>query len=121
MPAVAVPPGYHVGWLLLGQLALFSGVFESIQVLRDREGDAKIGVRTTAVVLGEGKTKALARVIMLLSAGYAAYMFHPLLAVGPMIAAALPVGADLTRYWHRVRFILGPTLVAECAVVYWGL
>ncbi len=121
MPAVAVPPGYDVGWLVLGQLALFSGVFESIQVLRDRQGDAAIGVRTTAVVMGDGPTRALARVLMLLSAAYAAYMFHPLLAVGPMVAAAMPVRGDLTKYWHRVRFILGPTLVAECALIYLGL
>jgi len=121
MPAVGVPPGDAVGWLLLGQLALFSGVFETIQVLRDREGDARISVRTTAVVLGAGPTAALARVLMLVSAVYAALLFHPLVAVGPMMAAVMPVPSkDLTRYWHRVRFLLGPTLVAECALIYLG-
>ncbi|MBL4687708.1 MAG: UbiA prenyltransferase family protein [Nannocystaceae bacterium] len=120
MPAVAVPPGYEVGWLLLVQLALFSGVFESIQVLRDREGDARIGVRTTAVVLGAGPTQALARVLMLICAGYAAWMFHPLIAIGPLCAAMMPIGGELSKYWHRVRFILGPTLLAECAMIYLG-
>lgn len=122
MPAVGVPPGMTIGWVLLGQLALFSGVFESIQVLRDREGDAKIGVRTTAVVLGAATTRRLARVLMLISAGYAAWLFHPLVAIGPLVAAAMPVPRrDLSAYWHRVRFLLGPTLVAECALIYFGV
>lgn len=121
MPAVGVPSGYAAGFLMLGQLSLFSGVFESIQVLRDREGDAAIGVQTTAVVLGERATKALARVLMAASAIYAAWFFHPLVAIGPLVAMVLKPGDDLNRYWNRVRFLLGPTLLVECALVYLGL
>jgi len=121
MPAVAVPPGTPVGWLLLGQLALFSGVFETIQVLRDRDTDARRGVRTTAVVLGRERTELLARGMMVLGAAYAGTCFHPLLAALPLVAAALPIPArDVQRYWNRVRMLLGPTLLLECALVYWG-
>ena len=121
MPAVGVPSGYTAGFLMLGQLSLFSGVFESIQVLRDREGDAAIGVQTTAVVLGERATKALARVLMAASAIYAAWFFHPLVAIGPLVAMLLKPGDDLNRYWNRVRLSLGPTLLVECALVYLGI
>lgn len=120
MPAVAVPPGNEAGWWLLGQLALFSGVFETIQVLRDRDVDAKRGIRTTAVVLGRGRTEVLARALLVLSGAYAAWCFHPGLVVLPMIAALLPIPAvKVEAYWNRVRMLLGPTLLIECALVYW--
>ncbi|MEM9452833.1 MAG: UbiA family prenyltransferase [Myxococcota bacterium] len=122
MPAVAVPPGYPTGWLLLGQLALFSGVFETIQVLRDRCIDARRGVHTTAVVLGSTRTQRLARGLMVVSGAYAATFFHPVLAVLPLTAAALPIPTDdLPRYWNRIRLLLGPTLLLECVWVSSGL
>ncbi len=122
MPAVAVPPGNPVGWLLLGQLALFSGAFETIQVLRDRAIDEPRRVRTTAVVLGRARTELLARGLMVLGAAYAATCFHPLLAVLPLVAAALPIPSyDVQRYWNRIRMLLGPTLLLECGLVYWGM
>ena len=43
------------------QLGLFSGVFETIQVLRDADEVAEEGVRTTAVALGKPRTLMLAR------------------------------------------------------------
>jgi 4-hydroxybenzoate polyprenyltransferase len=119
MPAVAVPPGYDAGWWLLGQLALFSGVFETIQVLRDREIDQLRGIRTTAVVLGRARTEWLARGLMVLAGVYAAWCFHPALLVLPLVAAALPIPkVEVEPYWNRVRMLLGPTLLVECALVY---
>lgn len=119
MPAVAVPPGSEAGWWLLGQLALFSGVFETIQVLRDREVDAKRGIRTTAVVLGRARTELLARVLLVAAGAYAAVCFHPVLVVLPLVAALLPIPATaMEAYWNRVRMLLGPTLLVECALVY---
>lgn len=121
MPAVGVPPGHPEAWLLLGQLGLFSGVFETIQVLRDREIDAPRRIATTAVVLGASRTRALARGLMVLSGIYAAWCFHPLLLLPPLLAAALPLPAgDLQPYWNRVRLLLGPTLLVECALVWSG-
>lgn len=119
MPAVAVPPGYEAGWWLLGQLALFSGVFETIQVLRDREIDALRGIRTTAVALGRANTEWLARGLLVLAGVYAAWCFHPGLIVLPLVAAALPIPrVAVGPYWNRVRMLLGPTLLIECALVY---
>jgi 4-hydroxybenzoate polyprenyltransferase len=119
MPAVAVPPGSDAGWWLLGQLALFSGVFETIQVLRDRDVDARRGIRTTAVVLGRGRTELVVRGLLVLSGAYAATCFHPALVVLPLVAAALPIPAvRVEAYWNRVRLLLGPTLLLECALVY---
>lgn len=119
MPAVAVPPGATAGWWLLGQLALFSGVFETIQVLRDREADARRGIRTTAVVLGRARTEWLVRVLLGLSGAYAAWCFHPALVVLPAIAVLMPIPAvGVEAYWTRVRLLLGPTLLFECALVY---
>ena len=43
MPLVGLAPDHPEGWLLLGQLGLFSGVFESIQVIRDHDEDAAMG------------------------------------------------------------------------------
>ena len=119
MPAVAVPPGSAAGWALLGQLALFSGVFEAIQVLRDREIDQRRGIRTTAVVLGRARTEQLARGLMVLAGLYAAWCFHPALLGLPVVAAALPIPrVRLQGYWNRVRVLLGGTLLVECALVY---
>jgi 4-hydroxybenzoate polyprenyltransferase len=119
MPAVAVPPGAEAGWWLLGQLALFSGVFETIQVLRDRDVDARRGIRTTAVVLGRARTELLVRGLLVLSGAYAATCFHPALVVLPLVAAVLPIPAvRVEAYWNRVRLLLGPTLLLECALVY---
>ncbi|MCB9716685.1 MAG: UbiA family prenyltransferase [Myxococcales bacterium] len=119
MPAVGVPPGHPEAWPLLVQLGLFSGVFETIQVLRDRQTDARRHIATTAVVLGPSHTRRLARGLMLLSGAYAAYAFHPLLLLPSLAAAVLPVPpADLQPYWHRVRLLLGPTLLVECALVW---
>lgn len=119
MPAVGVPPGHPQAWPLLGQLGLFSAVFETIQVLRDREIDAPRGIATTAVVLGPARTRALARGLMLLSGAYAAWCFHPLLLLPATAAAVLPIPrGDLQPYWNRVRLLLGPTLLLECALVW---
>lgn len=119
MPAVGVPPGHPDAWPLLVQLGLFSGVFETIQVLRDREVDARRRISTTAVVLGPMRTAALARLLMVASGIYAAWSFHPALLLPPVVAALLPVPPhDLQPYWHRVRLLLGPTLLVECALVW---
>lgn len=119
MPAVAVPPGSAEGWSLLWQLALFSGVFETIQVLRDLEIDRHRRIPTTAVVLGRARTQWLARGMMLAAGAYAAWCFHPLLMVPPLVAAMLPIPAvELTGYWNRVRLLLGPTLLVECVMIW---
>jgi 4-hydroxybenzoate polyprenyltransferase len=121
MPMVAVPPGSESGWPLLIQLGLFSGVFETIQVVRDHDDDRARGIRTTAVALGPALTRRLTRLLCLLCAMWAAASFHPLLALPSLVASALPMApVDTNRTWNRVRFLLGLTLAGECALVWWG-
>lgn len=121
MPAVGVPSGATEGWLLLGQLALFSGVFETIQVLRDHDEDRRRGVKTTAVVLGRDRTQWLVRGLLVLAGAYAAFVFTPVLALPALGAAAMSIPpGDITPYWHRVRMLLGPTLLCECVLVWAG-
>lgn len=121
MPWVAVPPGNELGWGLLLQLGLFSGVFETIQVMRDHDEDRDAGVRTTAVVLGITRTRWLLRVLVLAAGLYAAVTFGWWVAALPWSVLALRIPArDLSGYWNRVRLLLGATLLIECALVYLG-
>lgn len=121
MPLVGLAPGHPEGWLLLGQLGLFSGVFESIQVIRDHDADAAAGVRTTAVVLGLARARLLVRALMLAAAVYAGLCFAWWVAVFPLLAMALPLSLDrIDGYWNRVRVLLGLALLAEAALVYMG-
>lgn len=121
MPWVAVPPGSSEGWALLIQLGLFSGVFESIQVMRDHDEDRSLNVRTTAVVLGLSNTRWLMRGLLIACAAYAAMSFHWAIAILPIVALCVPIPEHgLERYWNRVRALLGATLLAECAWVYFG-
>jgi 4-hydroxybenzoate polyprenyltransferase len=101
------------------QLALFSGVFESIQVMRDADEDAQENLKTTGVVLGKAKTLILARAIMVVNTVYAALVLQP-------IAAALSLGAlfvpfdpnRIEQYWTRVKMVYGVTWLAICAWVF---
>jgi len=120
MPMVGLPMDRVEGWVLLGQLGLFSGVFESIQVLRDHDEDAALGVQTTAVALGKPRTRRLIQVMLALAGLYAAVMVHPLLAVLPAVAAVMPMRAnDPSLYWNDVRLLLGITFLIECLLVWW--
>ena len=121
MPLVGLAPGHPEGWLLLGQLGLFSGVFESIQVIRDHDADAAAGVRTTAVVLGLDRARWLARALMIAAGIYAGLWFTWWIAPLPILAALIPLRVDeIDRYWNRVRVVLGLTFLAETAFVYFG-
>src|SRR5690606_5018224 len=93
-------------------LALFSTCFELIQVIRDRESDEAIGVSTTAVALGEARTRLVLRVAMLVAAAYAIVLLERLIGAGLLIAPLLPSGSDPERYWNRVRLVFGLTWLA---------
>jgi 4-hydroxybenzoate polyprenyltransferase len=121
MPLCGLAPGHPEGWLLLGQLGLFSGVFESIQVIRDHDADAAAGVRTTAVALGVPRAIVLVRVLLIGSAIYAGWMFVWWIAILPLLAALLPFSqASIDQHWHRVRLLLGLALLAEATLVFMG-
>jgi 4-hydroxybenzoate polyprenyltransferase len=120
MPWVAVPPGAESGWALLIQLGLFSGVFETIQVMRDHDEDRATGVHTTAVVLGLARTRWVLRGLIVLAGAYAGIGFGWWLAVLPLGLLGFSIPQDLSAYWNRVRLVLGSTLLIECALVFFG-
>jgi len=121
MPLVGLAPGHPEGWLLLGLLGLFSGVFETIQVIRDHDEDAAARVRTTAVVLGVARARVLVRVLMIVAGIYVGVAFSGWLAPLPMLAVLIPIELDrLDRYWNRVRVTLGLTMLIATGLVYLG-
>ena len=122
MPMVGLAPGHPEGWLLLGQLGLFSGVFESIQVIRDHDTDAAAGVRTTAVVLGPARARLLVRAMMIAAGLYAGFCFSWWIAPLPLAAALIPMpdGDVGGSYWNRVRVTLGLAMIAETLLIWLG-
>lgn len=117
MPLVGAPADRLVGWLMAGQLALFSGVFESMQVRRDWAEDRDAGVRTTAVVLGPRRTAWLTRGLVAVAALYAAAVLHPIAAGLAAVALALPVTDDAAKDWTRMKVLLGVTWLVICGLV----
>jgi 4-hydroxybenzoate polyprenyltransferase len=120
MPLTGVPLDSALGWAMAVQLGLFAGVFESIQVIRDADEDAGVeGVRTTGVVLGQRRTLALARGLMLLCCVYTAAVMHPLAAVILAGAFLVPFTPEhIERYWTRVKLVYGVSWLLVCAWVY---
>lgn len=118
MPMCGVPLASALGVCMAGQLALYSGVFETMQVRRDREEDAAAGVRTTAVVLGDRKTAWLTRALVVVSAIYGAAMLSPW--AGAISASALLVGTsgDPARDWTRIKLVLGLAFLLACVLVH---
>ena len=117
MLTVAFPPTHLLGWALALLLALDSAVFETIQVIRDHDGDRDTGVRTTAVALGVPRTFALVRALLVVGAGAAAAAIHPLVAIPPMIGVTLPLGRP-GRYWNQIRLLLGVAFLFAAGWVY---
>ena len=119
MPLCGAPLDRALGLLLALQLGLMSAVFETIQVIRDHETDRDAGVRTTAVVLGKAKALWLARVLMLVSALYAALVLHPLAGVIAAGALFVPLGhSAVDAYWTRIKLISGVAWLCICALTF---
>lgn len=117
MPLIGFPLDVALGWVLVGQLALFSACFESIQVIRDHDEDVASGVRTTAVRLGVPATKVLLRVLMVSSAAYAALLIHRWIGLLLLVSLVLPLKQERAGvYWNRQRAIMG---VVWLALVAW--
>lgn len=117
MLTVAFPPDDVLGWTLAGLLGLYSGVFEAIQVIRDHDGDLRAGVRTTAVALGVPRTLLLVRSLLVVGGLAAALVVHPLAALFPALATALPLGRP-ERYWNQIRVLLGLSFLLSAAWVH---
>jgi 4-hydroxybenzoate polyprenyltransferase len=121
MPLCGSPLDRPLGIALAIQLGLFSAVFETIQVVRDRESDAQLGVRTTAVVLGAQRTFLLTRVLMVACAAYGAVMLHPAsgaLALGAVLLPMREGEREAQRLWTYVKAIYGSAWLLACAILY---
>lgn len=119
MPLSGTPITSVLGVCMALQLALFSGVFETIQVMRDADEDAAEGVRTTGVVLGKARSLMLARALMLGSSAYALLVLHPAAAAISAGALLVPFAADrVERYWTRVKMVYGIAWLFTCGYVF---
>jgi 4-hydroxybenzoate polyprenyltransferase len=119
MPLVAVPLGSLLGWALVVELGLFSTSFETIQTIRDLDQDRAAGLETTAVRLGRERTLLLARLSMVVSSAYAVLLLHKFIGLGLLLAALLPFRADdPSRYWTRVRMVIGLVWLAIIGFIY---
>jgi 4-hydroxybenzoate polyprenyltransferase len=115
MPLSGSPLDRTVGLCLALQLGLFSSVFETIQVIRDADGDRELGVRTTAVAFGEARALWLGRALMLACAAYAALVLHPIAGAICLLALLLrmkPGSAD--RFWTAVKAVYGVAWLTTC-------
>lgn len=119
MPLCGTPVTNLLGLMMTFMLGLFSGVFESIQVMRDADEDAEEGVRTTGVVLGKKRTLMLARALMVVCTVYAALYMHPIAAAISAAALFLPfIEANIEKYWTRVKLVYGVAWLVICAWVW---
>jgi 4-hydroxybenzoate polyprenyltransferase len=119
MPLCGSPVTHPVGLFMALQLGLFSGVFETIQVMRDADEDAEEGVRTTGVVLGKARTLTLARVQMIGCTLYALLFMQPWAAGVSLLALVLPFSdSRIEQYWTRVKLVYGVSWLVICAWVF---
>jgi 4-hydroxybenzoate polyprenyltransferase len=120
MPLPGFPLDAALGWLLVGQLALFSACFESIQVIRDHDEDLESGVRTTAVRLGVPATRVLLRVFIVLAAAYACLFLHRWIGLALLASLFLPLRKETADvYWNRQRAIMGVAWLALAGWIFW--
>jgi 4-hydroxybenzoate polyprenyltransferase len=120
MPLCGSPLTSQVGLFMALQLGLFSGVFETIQVMRDADEDAEEGVRTTGVVLGKARSLTLARVQMVGCTLYALLVLQPWAAAVSAGALLVPFSETaIERYWTRVKLVYGVAWLVICAWVFW--
>jgi 4-hydroxybenzoate polyprenyltransferase len=119
MPLSGSPLDSALGLALVVQLGLMSSVFEPIQTMRDHDADRELGIRTTAVVLGVPRTLVLTRALMLLCAGYAGLVLHPLSGGLALLALLIPFdAAAVERYWTRVKLAYGMAWLTACAACF---
>lgn len=119
MPLCGSPWNSTLGVCLALQLGLFSGVFETIQVMRDADADAAEGVRTTGVALGRVRTLGLTRVLMLVSSAYALLFIQPMAAAISAVSLVVPCRSErIERYWTHVKLIYGIAWLVVCGWVF---
>ena len=101
-------PDSVLGYQLLGLLALISGSYQIIQVIRDTRSDEQQGVRTTSVVLGPRLAAWIFRAIVLCASAYGVLLMGMWAAAGFALALLLPLSVDrAARSWDGARVIFG--------------
>jgi 4-hydroxybenzoate polyprenyltransferase len=121
MPLCGSPVTHPVGLFMALQLGLFSGVFETIQVMRDADEDVLEGVRTTGVVLGKARTLLLARIQMVGCSAYALLFMQPWAALVSLGALVVPFSEqNIEQYWTRVKLVYGFAWLGICAWVFFS-
>lgn len=119
MSLCGAPLNSTLGLCLALQLGLFSGVFETIQVMRDADADAAAGVRTTGVALGRARTLLLVRLLLLASSAYALLVMQPVAAAISALALFVPNHPQrVERYWTQVKLVCGVAWLVICAWVF---
>jgi 4-hydroxybenzoate polyprenyltransferase len=119
MPLAGSPLDNLLGLAMALLLGLISGVFESIQVMRDADEDAIEGVRTTGVVLGKARTLVLAKVLMVATSTYALLYLQPIAAAIGLLALVIPFDPGaVERYWTRVKLVYGVAWLVICGWVF---
>lgn len=117
---LAFPLDSALGWILAGQLGLFSGCFQTIQMIRDHDDDRAFGTRTTAVQLGIPGSVLVQRALMLASAVYAIALVHRWVGLLLLVSPLLPTnGQNVSSHWNRVRLVFGLTWLGMVAWVAW--
>ncbi len=108
MPMACFPLDFTLGWYLVGQLFFFSGAFELMQVMRDREEDVRHGVETTAVRLGHQGSVAFQRIVLVAAATFGILFVHRIIGIGILAALLLPIRrGEEARAWTQLRVALG--------------
>lgn len=121
MTLVGVDPARALAWKLVGLLALLSGCYEVIQVIRDEPGDRDSGLLTTAVLLGPDRAAWLFRGLALASAVLGVSLIGSWIPAALAVAVVLPLSPQRAeRSWDRARLLFGAVWLGLLVQVYLG-
>lgn len=110
-----------LGWKLLGILAILCAGYQVIQVIRDVPVDRKLGVRTTAVLMGAPRAAWLFRALVLVAAAYGFFGVGSFAALALAAGVFFPLDVDRAeRAWDYARLLFGTVWLALLIQTYLG-
>jgi 4-hydroxybenzoate polyprenyltransferase len=113
MALVGFPIDSAAGWRLAGLLGLLCMMTEVVQVIRDEASDRAAGLRTTAVAFGPSAAAWIGRVLVVLSAVWAALFLDRFVGPALLLGVFVPVAPDRAeRSWDILRAIFGIAWIA---------
>lgn len=120
MAMVGFPLASAKGWRLALVLGALCAVTEGVQVLRDEPTDRASDVRTTAVVLGGARTRALTRVLMALASAYTVLFVDRWVGLAFAVALFVPLRTGQEeRGWDTLRALFGLAWLGVLFRVWW--